>query len=204
MSLLYKSLPSEVLLPLVKAGPWLPSPTIIRREQFGDLLNLRGLRGPAVEIGTHLGQFAEKILERWEGGPLWCVDPWQQNMPDYHDCVNERDRAADYREAMGRLERFGDRAKVLRTTSRQAAALFPAASLDFVYIDGNHDRKYLHQDIFELWHPRLRVGGVLAGHDLDGYWAEHTQPCIRELVQKTAEPVFFVTGDAASWYQVKR
>lgn len=56
---------------------------------------------------------------------------------------------------------------ILRLTSLQAAALFPDEFFDGVYIDANHKYEHVKQDI-TLWLPKVRKGGVLAGHD---YWS---------------------------------
>ena len=49
-------------------------------------------------------------------------------------------------------------------TSLQAADLIDDASLDFVYIDGRHDYESVLADL-ESWWPKLRPGGIFAGHD---------------------------------------
>jgi hypothetical protein len=48
--------------------------------------------------------------------------------------------------------------------SVSAAALFAPASLDFVFIDGDHSRAAVLADI-AAWLPKVKVGGLLAGHD---------------------------------------
>ena len=51
-----------------------------------------------------------------------------------------------------------------------AAHCFADGQLDFVYIDALHYYEDVREDI-ELWYPKVRKGGILAGHDyLDG-WA---------------------------------
>jgi hypothetical protein len=42
--------------------------------------------------------------------------------------------------------------------------LFKDNSLDYIYIDGNHDYDHAKQDL-KLWWPKLRPGGLMAGHD---------------------------------------
>ena len=37
-------------------------------------------------------------------------------------------------------------------------------SLDFVFIDGNHEYDFVFSDI-KNWLPTVKCGGVLAGHD---------------------------------------
>ncbi len=46
----------------------------------------------------------------------------------------------------------------------KAAATFPREHFDFVYIDADHSYEAVKADI-EAWWPKVRMGGVLAGHD---------------------------------------
>ena len=60
---------------------------------------------------------------------------------------------------------------MIRATSEVASNIFPYNSLDFIYIDANHAYDFVVKDI-ELWFPKLKKGGVFAGHDyinLDWY-----------------------------------
>lgn len=54
------------------------------------------------------------------------------------------------------------RAAILRLTSEQAATLFVDDSLDFCYIDAQHDFLSVMQDITRWW-PKVRSGGIIAG-----------------------------------------
>ncbi len=46
----------------------------------------------------------------------------------------------------------------------EAVADFADNSLDFVYIDGNHDFRYIAEDISE-WTNKVKKGGIVSGHD---------------------------------------
>lgn len=50
-------------------------------------------------------------------------------------------------------------------TSAQAAAELEFRYIDMLYIDGSHEEEAVQCD-FDLWTPRLRVGGILAMHDV--------------------------------------
>jgi hypothetical protein len=139
------------------------------REQFGKLLNKRGLVGEAAEIGTHLGIFAEQFLSGWGGQVLHCVDPWQTALPGYVDDITDRDREQDYQAARERLSQFGERVRFHRLTSVEAAPAFPDESLDFVYIDANHATEHVRQDVLNWW-PKIKPHGIMAGHDWTGEW----------------------------------
>ena len=42
-------------------------------------------------------------------------------------------------------------------------------NLDFVYIDANHDYKFITEDMRNFW-KKVRIGGIMGGHDYyNGY-----------------------------------
>lgn len=141
------------------------------RDQLPDLLNRRGLVGTGVEIGVQRGRNSEFLLTHWRGARLISVDPWSEAPAgDYVDRANVAQDVQDarYRETLDRLSRFGDRSEVWRTTSVEAAARVKPGTLDFVYIDARHDYASVLEDL-EHWWPKMRAGGVIAGHDyVDG------------------------------------
>jgi hypothetical protein len=56
------------------------------------------------------------------------------------------------------------RVKTLRMDSVEAAATFADKSLAFVYLDGDHSLDGFRRD-FYAWFPKVKSGGVIAGHD---------------------------------------
>jgi hypothetical protein len=178
--------------------PFVPTGSIVRREDFGLLWNLRGLKGTAVEVGTDRGAFASKLLSCWEGQKLVCVDPWQDNLEGYHsDPPAHRPREPDYQEALKVLNPYGSRVEVLRMPSEEAVGRFRSESLDAVHLDANHWT--LQQDI-ALWGSRLKSGGCLCGHDFTGDWEKQTRPPLLRLLEQWKRPIFYLLGDAGSWF----
>lgn len=53
---------------------------------------------------------------------------------------------------------------LIQADSGKAAKFFPDGFFDFVYIDANHFYQAVKNDIF-MWWPKVRKGGVFAGHD---------------------------------------
>lgn len=60
--------------------------------------------------------------------------------------------------------------------SARAARLFAPGMVDFVFLDAAHDRASVEADL-RAWWPRVRPGGVMAGHDYTPHW-----PGVREAV----------------------
>ena len=147
-------------------------PVLPNRDAIPELLNQRGLTGEAVEIGVLRGEYSARLLEKWRGQRLHCVDPWRDSSQEsqYVDRNNvaQEGHERNFAQASECLAAFGDRCQIHRMTSTQAAEKFADKSLDFVYLDARHYREAVEEDI-AAWAPKLRPGGILAGHDyLDG------------------------------------
>ena len=159
----------------------------------------------AVEIGVHCAAFTVPFLSKWSGRMLYAIDPWQSDLPDYTDILNEkgRDRSADMMLALCALSRFNGRVTPLRAKSDQAAGWIPN-DLEFVYIDGNHMRNYQYADMKAYW-KKLRHNGILAGHDLDGSWKDETMWALEKFTTENHIQVvnFIPNVEAASWYVIK-
>ncbi len=116
------------------------------------------------EIGVGSGPYSEAICQHNPGVQLYCIDAWQP-YPDYRDFTNAEHLESDYAQAQIRLGPY--RAKLIRSMSMDAAKEFYDGSLDFIYIDANHDSPYIDQDI-ACWSPKVRSGGIVSGHDYVG------------------------------------
>jgi len=113
-----------------------------------------------VEIGVAKGEFTEKLLRA--GLSVYGVDPWSW-YSDYNHTAGQKHFDSVYNLAKKRLEAYPD-CKLLKKTSMEALDDFADESIDFVYIDGNHQLKYVTEDLTE-WSKKVKPGGVLAGHD---------------------------------------
>ncbi len=120
--------------------------------------------GRGAEVGTFNGTFADQILEQGGVGELICVDPYRA-YDDFKDAINEMDLDAIYAQAQRFLSRFGDRVRFIREFSEEAAAQVEDGSLDYVYIDGNHQSLFVQKDM-NAWWPKLKPGGLLLGDDV--------------------------------------
>lgn len=116
-----------------------------------------------VEIGVYKGEFSEKFAKA--GLKLYAIDPWL-SYNDYGDPKkpSETDFFNSLYEHTKRVLAPYPNCTIIRKTSMEAAKDFADRSLDFVYIDGNHQFKYVAEDIAE-WSKKVKVGGVICGHD---------------------------------------
>lgn len=136
-----------------------------RHARIPQILHQIGAR-KGVEIGVFKAQYTKSLLESWSG-TMYMVDPWRPLGEEYIDASNHKNHQTAYAEAMDNIRGYEDRAFMLRGLGEELVKLFADDSLDFVYIDGNHAYDYVKQDM-ELWWPKLRKGGLFAGHDYLG------------------------------------
>lgn len=121
---------------------------ITTRELFGSLVQGFYKTGVGAEIGVEYGSFSRQILSQWNGN-LLSIDIW-----------GSEDIFLHAKMALSPHERC----HMLREDSLSAAKRVLDGSLDFVYIDADHDYQSCRQDI-EAWFPKVRHGGIVAGHD---------------------------------------
>ncbi|NOS67615.1 MAG: hypothetical protein HOO67_04605 [Candidatus Peribacteraceae bacterium] len=180
------------------------------RADLGLLLKELHLNGDGVEIGVLNGYYSELLLTRSNLRTLHSVDPWKAFDTDaYDDKHNSPQQEQDdrYRFTQDRLKKFGSRSKIHRMMSAEAAKKFENNSLDFVYIDANHSYEAVKEDL-ELWWPKVRPGGVIAGHDyLDGQIPEGdfgVKSAVDEFMHKHNQPFSVIPVMWPTWYAVKK
>lgn len=146
-------------------GRRLPLVPIAHREDLGCLAELYGLKTGA-ELGVQAGLFSKDILARWKSCEKYIlVDLWHQQ-ERYDDTANVDNNKQEslFQATKKRLAQHANITEFMRMYTTEAAKLVPDDSLDFIYIDARHDYCGVREDLREWW-PKLRMGGILAGHD---------------------------------------
>jgi hypothetical protein len=115
---------------------------------FGNLLQ------PSVQLAVAIDIWAETGLrsENDDSCGQWALDSQHQHMLDWA----AKDR----------------RVRVIKDRSLNAVKQFEDGFFDMVYIDADHTESAVYADLC-AWFPKVRAGGVLAGHD----YLEHTLAC---------------------------
>jgi hypothetical protein len=113
-----------------------------------------------VEIGVEEGFFSEELCR--VGLKVYSVDPWIHS-PNWRYQRTQEEMEKIYNRAKARLGKYPNDT-IIRKYSMDALADFPNESLDFVYIDGNHEFRYVAEDLYE-WPKKIRKGGIVSGHD---------------------------------------
>lgn len=116
-----------------------------------------------VEIGVRGGTYSRKLCEANPNLTLYGIDPYIA-YDDYTDMKLRRTFNNFEQVAREELEPFKSRYTFIKKFSSEAVKEFDDKSLDFAYLDGNHEFAYVTEDI-HLWSKKIRPGGIIAGHD---------------------------------------
>lgn len=121
-----------------------------------------------VEVGSWVGRSAcylgVEIINSGKDIKLDCVDTWL-GAPELleEDVIKNGTLYSDF---IKNIEPLKEIIKPIRLTSTQASHLYEDESLDFVFIDADHTKEGITSDL-SCWFPKIKHGGVLAGHDYD-------------------------------------
>lgn len=185
-----------------------PSPinlSISRKDLANLFSELKFKKG--VEIGVGDGAYSETLCLSNPKLTLYSVDPWKV-YPGYKERITQKSMDQVYKVAKARLKDLN--CKVLRDFSERSYKNFFNRSLDFVYIDGNHDEAHVRADI-ENWSPKVKSGGIIAGGRFAWYKGEYgAYNKVRRTVKDYAataniNPWFALRApnEHASWMWVK-
>lgn len=143
------------------------------------LIKLLGdkVHGFGCEVGVHSGETTAALLRHL---PLICeyhaVDPWE-SYEKYNGTTYRKPGHKKFKtwpsvmdNFLNATKPFSDKVFIHRMTSVEAVNEFSDNYLDWVFIDANHDYPYIKENL-EIWTPKVKVGGIVSGHDYNnGKW----------------------------------
>ncbi|OUU50894.1 MAG: hypothetical protein CBC25_07250 [Pelagibacteraceae bacterium TMED65] len=160
------------------------------------------------EIGVYEGDHGEYILNnnyfkesRVKLKKLSLIDPFSE----YTDSNGKvffagEDGNKFYEKVKKRFSEYKN-AELIRKTSEDAAKDFEDETLDFIYIDGDHNYAPFKKDL-EIWYQKLKKNGVLCGDD---YGIPFSEGIIRGLNEFSFEKKiqFHNVHDSSQWFLIK-
>lgn len=122
--------------------------------------------GVIVEVGCWRGKsisyLAVELINSNKNINLYAVDTWAGS-PEHqnHPLVQNNTLYENY---LNNIKPVSHVINNIRKESVEAAKQFEDNSIDAVFIDACHSPECVKEDI-DAWYPKVKVGGVLAGHD---------------------------------------
>lgn len=190
-------------------------PNFGRDELAGLFAELGFTKG--VEIGVLDGTYSLTLMKANPNLLLYGVDPYEphKGYRDYtrHSTFNNARASAEAKLAE---YVYDNRYIFVREYSMEALSNFDDESLDFVYIDGDHEFQNVTNDIAE-WSKKVKPGGIIAGHDYVNHKGKsliHVYQAVNGYAQAYNLRPWFLAGTKAvldgqvrdkarSWFWVK-
>jgi SAM-dependent methyltransferase len=175
---------------------------ISRWKEFPKLLSELGYKN-GVEVGVWKGHYTKVLCEA--GMSMCGIDIWE-GYEGYKDFEQHGLEEAE-KSAKNRLKDYD--CTLVKGWSMDVVKKIKDDSLDFVFIDGNHDFRHVTEDIDE-WKKKVRPGGIVAGHDFFRSRRGKNDMHVREVVPAYAyaykiNPWFVLRGDKCpSWFYIKQ
>lgn len=185
-------------------------PLIGTRNELVDLINKFNLK-KGVEIGVCEGEFSDHLLSKSNLDVLYSIDAWDENMDNTLSAFKRCDLVEGkiegrYKKSVERLSKHGTRSKIIRKLSFDAVEDFEDGSLDFIYLDASHRFTGFAMDMIQWW-PKLRNGGLYAGHDFWGRYRYETHYVVSGFCLEHKQFYRLTTNERhdfpASWYLLK-
>lgn len=146
----------------------------MRRDRVGKryklLIKLINKRGYTIgaEIGCAKGNTTYRLLKYCPKLRLYAVDLWGIVPDEIGGGSMYRDW--NFRKIKNTFDKvthpYKRRLTILQGVSWQMAKKVSDNSLDFIFIDADHEYESVKKDI-RAWTPKLKKGGMLSGHDYD-------------------------------------
>lgn len=165
------------------------------------------------EIGVWEARTTKHLLREFPGLTMYMVDPWPDKWPEDSrywqsgDATPRMDAKyirTRYQAALRDTEFAADRRIVLRLMSVDAAPAVPDRTLDFVFLDGEHSKEAVSEDL-DAWWPKVRNGGIVCGHD----WEHPEFPVfgVREAIEafvgRLGQDISLELGADLTWFIIK-
>jgi len=173
---------------------------IDRFRGFTALLRGLGFRTGA-EIGVLDGKYSKWLCYKVKLHKLFLVDPYYA-YDAYSENRTKKDLNNFEKDAKKRL--LNDKncnVEFIKKFSMEAVKDIEDESLDFVFIDANHDYEWVKEDIYE-WSKKVKKGGIVSGHDYSRYHFKGVVRAVDEYIEKNNISPLFLIGHKV-WFYVK-
>lgn len=134
------------------------------------ILNYLPKNSSGAEIGVWKGEFSEIIIDKLNPSIIYLVDPWLFMGEIYPDrwyggtwATCQLDMDSIYESLIKKYENQKN-VKIIKDSSVNLLNHIPKKSLDWVYIDGNHDYEFVLNDL-RISKELIKSKGMIVGDD---------------------------------------
>jgi len=170
-------------------------------ELYSHLIDKASVNGKIVEVGCWKGKsIAYLVVESANSNKnisIYAVDTWLGSNIYEHNSDKDVQQNTLYELFLSNISPVSHVITPMRMTSVEASKQFDDNSIDSIFIDANHEYKFVKEDI-EAWYPKLKHSGIMCGHDYDG-GPLSGHPGVRDAVHEFFGKVNIITYPACCW-----
>jgi hypothetical protein len=135
-----------------------------------------------VEVGVCKGRYSRVLCDNIPGLKLFGIDNWVNISGSDEERAH---RESAYKQTLENLKPFIQSGMyiVVKKSSMDALNDFLDNSLDFVFIDADHSYESVKKDLCG-WVPKVRVGGIISGHDYYKFKGGGVIPAVNEYIME--------------------
>jgi predicted O-methyltransferase YrrM len=122
-----------------------------------------------IEIGAYTGESTQIFASTGIFSEINVVEPFKFNESFNNTSIENVQKWIKVEEEFKNNTRFFNNVKLFKDYSHNISNIFADKSVDLVYIDGDHSYEAVSKDI-ELYLPKIKQGGIMAGHDYSKSW----------------------------------
>ena len=148
------------------------------------------------ELGVWKGDFSEEILNMVKPTRLYLVDPWlyQPEFPGswYGGGVarNQKDMDDIFEAVKNKFSNCSG-VEIIRKKTKELAGEISDDSLDWVYIDGNHQYEFVLNDL-KTFFPKVKTEGVLCGDDYNRGKGKSITQAVHQFLKESSCELLWV------------
>ena len=147
------------------------------------------------DLAIQKAQDGAKFVEIgvWKGGSTayMGVEIYNSGKKIHYDAIDTFEGSREHGQVVGLYEEAVQNLKplidlnvvnIIRGHSQDVVSKYQDETIDFCFIDGSHEYEDVKKDIMEYL-PKVKKGGILAGHDYDAIWSGVIQAVDEILVK---------------------
>jgi predicted O-methyltransferase YrrM len=134
------------------------------------------------DLAIQKAQDGAKFVEIgvWKGGSTayMGVEIYNSGKKIHYDAIDTFEGSREHGQVVGLYEEAVQNLKplvdlnvvnIIRGHSQDVVSKYQDETIDFCFIDGSHEYEDVKKDIL-AYLPKVKKGGILAGHDYDAIW----------------------------------
>jgi predicted O-methyltransferase YrrM len=134
-----------------------------------------------IEIGSYMGESAMMFAMSHLFSKICCIEPFH-GYEEFNDIMKYTWKQVEHQ--FQHNTRNFKSIELHQGLSHDIADSFEDDTFDFIYIDGSHNYENVKRDI-QLYLPKLRKGGVIAGHD---YYEKEWPGVVQAVNESVGKP----------------